>query len=75
MTPELATFGPDDLPDLTDKRAVVTGGNSGVGFHTAKALAEHGATVVIACRNLDKAREAAVRLPGLVEVEELALRP
>ena len=28
-----------DLPDLTGKTAVVTGANSGIGFHTAKHLA------------------------------------
>ena len=72
-TPSLATFGPADLPDLTDRRAVVTGANSGVGFHTAKALAEHGAEVTLACRNLELAQTAAVKLPGLVEVEELDL--
>ncbi len=72
-TPSLAGFGPADLPDLTHRRAVVTGANSGVGFHTAKALAEHGAEVTLACRNLELARAAAVKLPGLVEVEELDL--
>ena len=36
-------------------------------------IAEHGAEVTLACRNLDSAREAAVKLPGLVEVEELDL--
>ncbi len=72
-TPDLAGFGPDDLPDLTGRRVLVTGGNSGIGFHAAHALADHGAEVTIACRNLDKAREAQVRLPGATEVAELDL--
>lgn len=69
----LASFGPDDLPDLSGRRIVVTGANSGIGFHAAHALAAHGAHVTIACRNLEKAREAQVRLPGTTEVAELDL--
>jgi NAD(P)-dependent dehydrogenase (short-subunit alcohol dehydrogenase family) len=38
--------------------AIVTGANSGIGYETAKALAAQEATVVMACRNLDKARAA-----------------
>ncbi|GAB2990874.1 oxidoreductase [Nocardioides montaniterrae] len=67
------SWTPAQLPDLTGKVAVVTGGNSGIGFHTARELAAHGAEVVIACRNLDAGREAAGRMDGHVRVERLDL--
>lgn len=53
-------FDPGDLErDLSGRRALVTGANSGIGFETALALAELGAEVVLACR--DEARGAAAR--------------
>ena len=67
------SFGPDELPDLTGTVAVVTGANSGVGFHTAKHLAGHGARVVLACRNIASAEEAAARIAGETVVEQLDL--
>lgn len=39
------------LFNLTDKVALITGGNGGIGFAMAKAIGEAGATVVIACYN------------------------
>jgi len=51
-----------DVPDQRGRTAVVTGANSGIGFETARALAEHGATVVLACRNVDRGNEAAERI-------------
>ena len=51
-----------DIPDQSGRTAVVTGANSGLGFETAKALAESGAAVVLACRDLDRAEAAAARL-------------
>ncbi|GAA5836069.1 hypothetical protein JCM9279_002184 [Rhodotorula babjevae] len=51
-----------DLPDLTGKVAVVTGGNDGIGFITVRALWRKGAKVYLACRSEDKARAAIERL-------------
>ena len=44
--------------DLSGRVAVVTGANSGIGFETARALACHGCTVVMACRDKEKAEVA-----------------
>jgi NAD(P)-dependent dehydrogenase (short-subunit alcohol dehydrogenase family) len=51
-----------DIPDLHGRTAVVTGANTGTGFETARILAEHGAIVVLACRDLGKAATAAARI-------------
>ena len=47
-----------DIPDLTGKVIIVTGANSGLGLESTKAFAAKGATVVMACRNMDKAEQA-----------------
>lgn len=48
----------EEIPDQSGKVCVITGSNSGIGFHAAKALAEAGAHVVMACRNQTKATTA-----------------
>jgi protochlorophyllide reductase len=42
--------------------AIITGASSGVGLHATKALVDRGWHVVMACRDLDKARKAAASL-------------
>lgn len=48
----------NDMPDLTGKVIVVTGANSGLGLESTKRLVAKNATVVMACRNLQKAETA-----------------
>ncbi|MEM0987189.1 MAG: oxidoreductase [Pseudomonadota bacterium] len=59
--------------DLTGKRAVVTGGYSGIGLETVRALAEAGATVTVPARRPEIAREALSALPGNVTVAAMDL--
>ena len=47
-----------DLFDMTDRVAIVTGGNGGIGLGIARGLARAGASVVILGRNAEKCREA-----------------
>jgi NAD(P)-dependent dehydrogenase (short-subunit alcohol dehydrogenase family) len=54
-------------------RVIVTGGNSGVGAATAAALVQAGHRVLIACRDVEKARRAVAHMPGDVEVGHLDL--
>ncbi|MET7615094.1 SDR family NAD(P)-dependent oxidoreductase [Streptomyces seoulensis] len=58
--------------DLTGKLAIVTGGYSGLGLETTRALAKAGAHVVVPARRPDAAREALAGIEG-VEVDELDL--
>ena len=43
--------------DLSERVAIVTGGNSGIGYETAKGLAAMGAHTIIACRSRERAEE------------------
>jgi NAD(P)-dependent dehydrogenase (short-subunit alcohol dehydrogenase family) len=66
----------DDIPDQAGKLAVITGGNSGIGYEAALALAGKGAHVILTVRSEEKRRAAVEAIerahPGAA-VEALAL--
>ena len=61
------------IPDLTDRTALITGANSGLGRVAARVLAGRGAHVVLAVRNRAKGEAAAETMPGSTEVRDLDL--
>lgn len=48
----------DSIPDLNNKIILITGANSGIGFEAARVFAAKGARLILACRNLEKAKKA-----------------
>jgi Dehydrogenases with different specificities (related to short-chain alcohol dehydrogenases) len=50
--------------DLSGKVAIVTGGASGIGLETTRALASAGATVIVPVRDLDRAAQVLRSIPG-----------
>jgi NAD(P)-dependent dehydrogenase (short-subunit alcohol dehydrogenase family) len=51
-----------DVPEQAWRTAVITGGNTGLGFQVAQILAGRGARVIIACRDREKARRAVAEM-------------
>ena len=65
-----------DIPDLTGKVIIVTGGNSGLGYESVKKFARKGADVILTCRSRKKGDEAVKnigKVKGNIKVMELDL--
>ena len=65
----------DDIPDLRGKRVLVTGAASGIGYEAARALAQHGAEVLIVDRNRAAGRAAVDRIRALSADARVKFRP
>ena len=50
------------VKDLSNSIAIVTGANSGTGYSTSQVLFERGATVIMACRSVEKCENAAIQI-------------
>ncbi|KAN0132336.1 NAD-P-binding protein [Lactarius tabidus] len=72
--PPKPTWGVHDIPDLTGKVILVTGGNSGIGKETVKQLLAHNAKVYLAARNAQKADEAIAELKNETGKEAIFLQ-
>ncbi|MEP6695293.1 MAG: oxidoreductase [Pseudonocardiales bacterium] len=57
----MAGWTAEDIPDQSGRTALVTGANSGLGFHTALQLGRHGARVLMATRDVSRGEQAMQR--------------
>jgi NAD(P)-dependent dehydrogenase (short-subunit alcohol dehydrogenase family) len=64
-----------DVPGQHGRLAVVTGANTGLGFETARVLAAHGASVVLAVRDTEKGKRAAARIAGTAPGANVMVQP
>lgn len=68
----MANWTAEQIPDQSGRVVVITGGNIGLGYESASALAKKGAEVIIASRNLGKANAARDKI--LAQVPQAKLK-
>ncbi|RDB24292.1 hypothetical protein Hypma_008796 [Hypsizygus marmoreus] len=71
--PPKSKFNVEDIPDLTGKVVIVTGGNSGIGYETIKVLLTKNAKVYMASRSKERAEAAISKLKAETGKEAIYL--
>lgn len=71
----MAKWSENDIPDLSGKRALVTGAASGIGYEAARGLAQHGAEVLLADKNERGGAEALAKIRALRADAKVAFLP
>lgn len=56
--------------DLSGKYALITGCNAGIGFETAKSLARHGCSILLANRNMEATQQAIEQIVKETKISE-----
>jgi NAD(P)-dependent dehydrogenase (short-subunit alcohol dehydrogenase family) len=67
-----AGFTAKNVPNMVGKVALITGANTGLGFEAAKVLAANNAQVIIACRNVDKAKVAVAAIQAAAPAADVS---
>ncbi len=64
-----------NIPNLHGKTALITGGNKGLGFQSAKELSRNGAKVILSCRDIDAGQEAKSKILEEASQAEIEVIP
>lgn len=65
----------DDMPSQRGRVVLVTGGSSGIGYESAKALAASGAQVIIAARDAERGADAIARIREATPAADVRFEP
>lgn len=71
----MAKWAASDIPDQSGRTVVVTGANSGLGFHTSKQLALHGARVLMTARDPGRGQRAVEQVTAAAPGARVELIP
>lgn len=61
----MADYRESDVPDQTGKTVFITGANTGIGYDTARVLADRGAKILLGCRSESRANEAIAKIKAI----------